>query len=433
MSVLDYYMVSEADVLGANHTTRGSSARGSVSQQHVLSHAMDFGTTPMIDPTPIKGPTPKSDPTPTIDHTPTRGFTPDRETRKSKMKLITTQDRNSFSSRTTSDESEDMWFLSDARDPTSERKLDSDARASPPLTAKSEKSAETAARSRRMSSDEAHRFMSSATRRSLSAKARRRKSSELPQVKRALTVNTFGTGRMKSIGDIISSRVNDWNLMTKEELIHRKGVQAPPMVLEHVTKTFRAYYRMLLPQQDPTQTDSCLYCRRKRKVMKFRFSLSEIMTKRGNPYYVGKMKRAKHDNVYYLRKRDGTDVADIAITSSVGKHSVKVTIRDKDIVSSEEETSEDGCIKLSGVVQKFLQPRISVKVVKTSRTVLEVLNPSDSEKPPRVPGAPSPTLVRPETQGNRQNKFVVEFNYPLTVFISMAIVCAVESTCGSAR
>jgi hypothetical protein len=65
----------------------------------------------------------------------------------------------------------------------------------------------------------------------------------------------------------------------------------------------------------------------------------------------------------------------------------------------------------SGTIQSYMQPMLSLAVETNQRPVLCVYNPIDS----------------PAQAAERRTKFIAEFDYPLTVFLAFAIICAVEA------
>ena len=70
-------------------------------------------------------------------------------------------------------------------------------------------------------------------------------------------------------------------------------------------------------------------------------------------------------------------------------------------------------IESSGLVQTYMQPLVSLKVESTNRTVMEIQKPMDvtaTAAPPSVVGS----------------KYLLEFDYPLSIFLAFSILCAVE-------
>ena len=204
----------------------------------------------------------------------------------------------------------------------------------------------------------------------------------------------------------------EWANLSHVELIHRQGLKAPPMVFEKTGRLDRTFYQLFLPQTASSQKESVLCCRKKSAENKFRFSLDpNVMTKKDNPAYVGKMscKSAALDD-FNITLADGVVIANVTISSDVGKRSISCELLNQYLNAQE---SGRGGRTLNGTIQIYMQPYIALAVESSRRAVLSVYNPNESD-----------ATKASNLNIDYREKLIVEQDYPLSVFLSFAIVCA---------
>jgi len=221
------------------------------------------------------------------------------------------------------------------------------------------------------------------------------------------------TTQKSAISDFFSS-------MSHIDLIHRNGLRAPPIVFDVISPGIdsdRGYFRVLLPQADAMQMESALVARKKSKKNKYRFSLDpNRMTKRNNPSYVGKLTgQGSKQNAFsksLLTLANGQKLARIEISrvdSAEPQFDVRVEVLQEDLNLHEQ--GEEG-----RMISGFFKPRGSslmlLRVGSTGRVVMEATNPY------AVPNASLDDIP--------QNKRIFEFDYPLTIFITFAVLVACE-------
>jgi hypothetical protein len=253
---------------------------------------------------------------------------------------------------------------------------------------------------------------------------------------------------------------------TDHELIHKSGSSAPTLLFELCNShsaVDRSYFRLFLPQTNSTQQCTFLCCRKKSKQNKWRFSLNDNnMGKKNNPDYEGKMTlengnfgAEKGQNCvaaetvchFLLSSRSNQPCARISVSNKLGKHSVSVQIIG-DYVKNNVEITKNG-LKFTGNYNSYVQPllTLSIEARRTNsvllssaaltisknyvgRTVLQVskiaqkfnssVSSSNNSGIAESGGALSPNTVN-------DGRYVIEFDYPLTIFLTFAILCALES------
>lgn len=231
---------------------------------------------------------------------------------------------------------------------------------------------------------------------------------------------------------------------------HRQGLSSPPLVFKVLSDPgalvagraasakkrgsagarTRPVYMLMLPQVAADQTENCLCCRRKAKGNKFRFSLDETrITKKNNPKYIGKMKQTSEGVYEVYLARDNL-------------HVMQITIRDREvsveIVTQFLNTVERGRggRTIRGLIQNFVQPMLTLNVESSKRSVLKVSRPYEIKDVARSTtqqhtdakyekiGSRGVTKMPAAT--NRDGTYLVDYDYPLTIFLSFSIVCALK-------
>jgi hypothetical protein len=217
------------------------------------------------------------------------------------------------------------------------------------------------------------------------------------------------------VGESSKALIVEWETIGHVDLIHRQGLSPPPLVFETVRDPTRPYFRMFLPQASANQKESCIYCRRKRKEDVYRFSLDpNKLTKRKNPAYVGSMVIDAEDSTRLMvYNKAETLVADIRVSSTTFKKNVTVFLLNEYLNLYEKGAA--GRV-FTGIVNAYIQPMLALKVERSERVILQILNPTDVADPTAV---------------SQPNRYIVEIDYPLTILLSFAIVCAVEIKTGT--
>mmetsp|Transcript_12454 Transcript_12454/g.23855 ORF Transcript_12454/g.23855 Transcript_12454/m.23855 type:complete len:193 (-) Transcript_12454:113-691(-) len=170
----------------------------------------------------------------------------------------------------------------------------------------------------------------------------------------------------------------------------------------------RRFYMLLLPQMSAEQQEHCLCCKRKAKGNKFRFSLdASKITKRGNPSYIGKMKESSKG--FYEVKLSTNQ---LVMTIRVAGTEVSAELQHQ-FLNSVEGGKQGRTIM--GNIQTFVQPILALKVESSNRTIFKLSRPYEATKSAK---SGDKAIMNPGT-------FLLDFNYPLTIFLSFAILCAV--------
>lgn len=276
------------------------------------------------------------------------------------------------------------------------------------------------------------------------------------------------TETKQSVVDTAAARPLNFSHIQRDT-IHKVGVDEKhrKYVMQYIPNMRRPYYRIYLPQQDEFQLDNFLYCRKKRNKRKFRFSLSDIMTKKNNPMYEGKLtilSESRTERAFRLTDRFGNVMGEMNTVVSPEAHQMNVLIFPLNSSSSDDGKPSE----LVGNLQAHLDPRLTLRC--NGKPILEMLHPSDHAAEIQHSSAPhtstqSPgdafdhvatatptdtTIQEPHStrrkshtfeksrghrlrdkrtqsyQGNRQNKFLLEWVAPLSMFTSFAIACVAE-------
>jgi len=162
-------------------------------------------------------------------------------------------------------------------------------------------------------------------------------------------------------------------------------------------------------QVNAEQQEHCLCCRRKAKGKKFRFSLDESkLTKKNNPNYIGKMKERK-PGLYEVYLRSNV----LVMTIRIAENEVSAELQNQFLNSVERGKSGR---TMRGIVQIFVQPMLALKVDSSKRTILKVSRPFEMKE---VAETGTPQEV------NQEGTYLVDFDYPMTIFLSFAVLCAI--------
>jgi hypothetical protein len=201
-----------------------------------------------------------------------------------------------------------------------------------------------------------------------------------------------------------------WEELGHVEMIHRQGLGAPPILIQFVNlKEKRPYFKMFLPQNSSTQKETALFCRKKQKEYVFRFSLDgDVMTKKNNPAYVGSMVSEDSGTVWHLFNKADVCIAQIRLSISSTKKEIAVVL-----INEYLNLLESGSLgrEFSGNINSYLDPILSLKVTKSDRPVFVFANPAHASD--------SPIASRP--------RYLIEFDYPFTIFLSFSISVLAES------
>jgi hypothetical protein len=84
---------------------------------------------------------------------------------------------------------------------------------------------------------------------------------------------------------------------------------------------------------------------------------------------------------------------------------------------------------LKGAMQPYMSPLLSLTVASTKRTVLEIskhANAAEAQGLSRT-AITSNAVQRAAHDRNEFIKYTMEFDYPLTIFLSFAVMCAIEA------
>jgi len=117
--------------------------------------------------------------------------------------------------------------------------------------------------------------------------------------------------------------------------------------------------------------------------------------------------------------KTGAPVAEIRIRSEQGKqHQIEAELKNEYLNMYEQ--GKAGRI-MSGVVHTYIQPFVRLQLRNTNpvRTVLEIHKPADEAKS-------SSALLSSNWDREEVHKYLLDFDYPLTVFLSFSIACALE-------
>lgn len=205
------------------------------------------------------------------------------------------------------------------------------------------------------------------------------------------------------------SSVSMFDELSHVHVWHRQGLKAPPLVFKVCRdKEGRRFYMLLLPQVNAEQQEHCLCCRRKAKGNKFRFSVDQSkMTKKNNPNYIGKMKEQRR-GLYEVHLRTHM----LIMTIKISDNEVSAELQNQ-FLNSVELGRQGRTIR--GNVQTFVQPMLALKVESSKRTILKVSRPFEIKE-----------VSQPRTSSdiNQIDTYLVDFDYPMTIFLSFAVLCA---------
>jgi hypothetical protein len=144
------------------------------------------------------------------------------------------------------------------------------------------------------------------------------------------------------------------------------------------------------------------------------------MEKKKNPNYVGKMKVTEwmkgHFVIMTLTANDEEKVATIKmVLEPNGSHFMEIMLCSGDNVV---EVEKDRNV-LKGSIHRFVSPKMSLRVAATQRIVMKVvdcISNIDRE------------MANPTTVSNEvSNVQMIDFDYPLSIFVSFAIASAMNS------
>jgi hypothetical protein len=209
-----------------------------------------------------------------------------------------------------------------------------------------------------------------------------------------------------------------WDSISHVNIIHRQGLNAPAVIFQRKEQKQeqRSYFELLLPQTSANQQEMFLCCRQKTtgRAKAFRFSYDpEKMHKRKNPSYIGSMVcPVDNPNLYEVLLQAGrheVKIASIVIRTEIGKHHVAVELLNQYL--NLHEKGRPGRM-MDGKYHRYIQPCLALSVSSSKRVVLELTKPFSG-------------LL--EAGDDAQNaKYMIDFDYPLTIFLSFAISCAVS-------
>jgi len=205
-------------------------------------------------------------------------------------------------------------------------------------------------------------------------------------------------------------------------LIHFRGSSPPLCTMQTVHRgSKREYHRLLIPPIYDGQTELVLCCRKKRNGTKFRFSTDEQrMEKKKNPHYVGKMKVTEWKKGQYvmmtLTMNDEKNVAAIKmVIEPNGSHFMEIMLCSGDNLV---EVEKDRNV-LKGSIHRFVSPKLSLRVAASQRIVMKVVECVSSI---------DREMANPMTRSSEiSNVQMIDFDYPLSIFVSFAIASAMNS------
>ena len=206
-------------------------------------------------------------------------------------------------------------------------------------------------------------------------------------------------------------------------LIHSRGISPPVCVFQtilpkNIKIDDRMYYRLIIPNIIENQRVNVICCRKKRKKEKYRFSTDELnLQKRGNKNYVGKMKLIEKNKkyiTYLVTLKDYNQIATIKIEIKNNVHCIEVKLLDYMDNLYEEKIQNNDHKIMTGIVQTFMQPQLKLLIQSSKRIVLELKSYKDI------------TTILNNNNIYNEN-LIIDFDYPLSMFLSFAIICALKS------
>ena len=200
-----------------------------------------------------------------------------------------------------------------------------------------------------------------------------------------------------------------FNTKNERDLINFQGL-SPPLLTFQIKQNInnREYYRLLIPPIcGKNQNMVYLCCRKKKNSDKWRFSSDEyILEKKNNPYYIGKMKVIQKQKYQFIKFKVSSKENKKLCLMTITKHNfIQITMEGND-----DKTKE---INIKGIINKYVEPKLILRMSDTQRTVLNICSGLDY-------------VENTLTNGNNNNCQIIDFDYPLSIFITFSIACAMN-------
>lgn len=77
---------------------------------------------------------------------------------------------------------------------------------------------------------------------------------------------------------------------------------------------------------------------------------------------------------------------------------------------------------LTGLIQSYMQPYLALEIETNHRGVLSIYNPLEND---------ATQAAQSQKVNQTKSKYIIEYDYPLTIFLSFCVICAAQASRGS--